>query len=97
MLSKKSKIHCIACKRPIRGKPSVMRLQITHQNDKMIKCAKKVGFTSANWSVGEPMEGTFHKQCFKQAVLIWEIAFHTRALSPRRHLGEPPHPPVSSS
>jgi hypothetical protein len=92
--SKKLKVNCITCKKPIKGKPRIMRLQITHQNDRMIKCAKKVGFTSENWRVGEPMVGTLHKQCFNQAVLIWEIAFHTRALSPRRHPGEPTHPAI---
>jgi hypothetical protein len=80
----KSKVRCVSCKKPIPGKPSVMRLQITHKNPRMIECAKKVGFTSPNWDLEEEMQGTFHKQCFNQAILIWEIAFHTRALSPRR-------------
>jgi hypothetical protein len=34
--------------------------------------------------LGEAMQGTLHRQCFNQAMLIWEIAFHTRPLSPRR-------------
>jgi hypothetical protein len=89
----KSKVYCVACKKPIQGKPSVMRLQITHKNPRMIECAKKVGFTSPNWDLEEEMQGAMHRQCFNQAMLIWEIAFHTRALSPRRHPGEPPHPP----
>jgi len=81
---KKSKLRCVSCKKPIQGKPSVMRLQITHKNPRMIECAKKVGFTSPNWNLEEEMQGTFHRPCFNQAILIWEIAFHTRALSPRR-------------
>jgi len=78
------KAYCVSCKKPILGKPRIMRLQITHEDPRMISCAKRVGFTSANWSVGEEMQGAFHRQCFNQAILIWEIAFHTRALSPRR-------------
>ena len=80
----KARALCISCKKPIRGKAQVMRLQITHEDPKMIACAKKVGFTSANWRVGEEMQGPLHRQCFYQAISIWEIAFHTRALSPRR-------------
>jgi hypothetical protein len=80
----KSKVYCISCKKPIQGKPSVMKLQITHKNPRMIDCAKKVGFTASNWDLGEAMQGTLHRQCFNQAMLIWEIAFHTRPLSPRR-------------
>jgi hypothetical protein len=80
----KTKVCCVSCKRPIEGKPRVMRLQITHKNPSMIECARKVGFASSNWDVGKAMEGPFHKQCFSQAIRIWEIAFHTRPLSPRR-------------
>ena len=80
----KGGVRCISCKKPIPGKPRVMRLQITHEEPRMIECAKKVGFTSANWRVGEEMRGQLHSRCFNQAILIWEIAFHTRALSPRR-------------
>jgi hypothetical protein len=82
--SKRLKVNCITCKKPIQGKPRVMRLKITHEDDRMIKGAKKAGFTSENWQVGEEMQGAFHTQCFNQAIRIWEIAFHTRALSPRR-------------
>jgi len=78
------KPYCVSCKKPIPGKPRIMRLQITHEAPKMIACAKRVGFTSTNWLLGEEMQGTFHNRCFNQAILIWEIAFHTRALSPRR-------------
>jgi hypothetical protein len=80
----KSKVYCVSCKKLIQGKASVIRLQITHKNARMIECAKKVGFTSSNWDLGEAMQGTMHRQCFNQAMLIWEIAFHTRPLSPRR-------------
>ena len=80
----KPKVRCVSCKKLIKGKPSIMRLQITHKNPRMIECAEKVGFTSPNWELEEEMQGTFHRRCFNQAILIWEIAFHTRALSPRR-------------
>ena len=80
----KTRELCISCKKPIHGKAQTMRLQITHEDPKMIASAKKVGFTSANWRIGEEMHGPLHRQCFNQAILIWEITFHTRALSPRR-------------
>jgi hypothetical protein len=80
----KSKAYCVSCKKPIQGKPRVIKLQITHKDPRMIECAKKVGFTSPNWELGEAMQGTLHRQCFNQAIRIWEIAFHTRPLSPRR-------------
>ena len=80
----KVKAYCVSCKKPIPGNPRTMRLQITHEDPKMIACAKRVGFTAANWRVSEEMQGAFHRKCFNHAILIWEIAFHTRALSPRR-------------
>jgi hypothetical protein len=29
-------------------------------------------------------QGSMHKACFRLATLVWQIAFDTRALSPRR-------------
>jgi len=80
----KPRVYCVSCGKPIKGKPRLMTLQITHKNPSMIECAKKVGFTSPNWDLGEAMQGTLHAQCFNQAIQIWQIAFHTRPLSPRR-------------
>ena len=54
-ISVKSKVYCVSCKKPVQGKPSVMRLQITHKNARMIECAKKVGFTSPT--------GIWEKRC----------------------------------
>ena len=80
----KSQVYCIACRKPIRGKSRVMRLQIAREDPGMIDSARKMGFTSANWRAGEAMQGTLHRRCFNQAIQVWEIAFNTRALSPRR-------------
>ncbi len=43
-----------------------------------------LGFTSKNWRFGESMQGAFHQECFNLATLVWQIAFETRALSPRQ-------------
>ncbi len=61
-----------------------MKLQITSAEPRFIEKAMKLGFASNNWLVGGSMEGTFHKACFDKAKLIWEVAFETRAVSPRR-------------
>jgi hypothetical protein len=61
-----------------------MRLDITSDDAKLIANAKKLGFTSATWRTGDSMEGIFHAQCFKLATFVWEVAFETRPLSPRR-------------
>lgn len=76
--------RCVACRDMIRGKPQMMRLQITHEEPKLIQRAKELGFTSASWRAGDSMEGNFDQKCFNLAALVWQIAFHTRALSPRR-------------
>jgi hypothetical protein len=75
---------CVACGKPIRGKPALMRLQITHEQKKLMERAKELGFSSASWRAGDRMEGLFHENCFNVAKLIWQVAFNTRALSPRR-------------
>lgn len=80
----KRKQKCVACHRPIRGKPAFMRLQITHEEKRLVDRAKLLGFTSSDWRAGSLMEGAFHNRCFNVAKLIWQIAFDTRALSPRR-------------
>ena len=80
----KSRAYCVACRKLIRGKPSIMRLQITNEEERLIARSKKLGFTSKTWKAGDNMQGRFHKQCFNLAMLVWQIAFHTRALSPRR-------------
>jgi len=82
--SESSRMHCIACRKPIRGKPRMMILQITTSEPRFIEKAKELGFASTNWLSGGSMEGNFHKACFDKAELIWEVAFKTRAVSPRR-------------
>ena len=82
--SKGKQVYSIACKKLIRGKPRIMMLQITSSETRFIEKAKKLGFTSSNWQSGGSMRGNFHKDCFDQAELIWEVAFETRAVSPRR-------------
>jgi len=77
-------MDCVACKKPIRGEPRIMRLQITGEEPKFADRAKKLGFTSDSWRVGDAMEGVFHKDCFDLAALVWQVAFETRALSPRQ-------------
>ena len=84
MPSKKAKLKCLVCSNPIRSKPHVMRLHITDQEPKLLDSARKLGFTSASWHAGDYMEGVFHLKCFNMAKLVWQIAFDTRALSPRR-------------
>ncbi len=76
--------RCIPCQNMFRDKPQVMRLQITHEEPKLIQRTKELGFTSASWRTGESMEGNFDQKCFNLAALVWQIAFHTRGLSPRR-------------
>jgi len=61
-----------------------MRLQITSEETKFTDRAKKLGFTSKSWRMGDVMEGVFHKDCFNLATLVWQVAFETRALSPRQ-------------
>ena len=43
MPSKKLKVKCITCKKRIQGKPRIMRLQITHEDDRMTKAQRKLG------------------------------------------------------
>src|SRR6266568_3231274 len=76
-------LRCVLCEKTIRGKPSIMKLQITSKEPRFIEKAKDLGFTSGTWLQGESMKGNFHKNCFDRAALIWKIAFETRAVSPR--------------
>ncbi len=61
-----------------------MKLQITSDAPKFVERAKKLGFTSATWRVGDHLEGKFHRRCFELAKVVWQVAFQTRAVSPRR-------------
>jgi hypothetical protein len=79
-----NKMTCVACKKPINQKPRIMKLQITSEDPKFGNRARKLGFTSGSWRMADSMEGWFHKDCFNTAMLIWEVAFETRAVSPRR-------------
>jgi hypothetical protein len=82
--NKETPLQCVACKKVIRGKHRIMMLQITSDEPRFIEKARKLGFTSNNWQSGGSMKGNFHKDCFDQAELIWEVVFETRAVSPRR-------------
>ena len=82
--AKSNGMRCILCKKVIRGKPRVMMLQITSKEPRFTEKAQKLGFTSDNWRLGESMKGNFHRDCFDRAALLWEVAFETRAVSPRR-------------
>lgn len=84
MVAKNTRVKCVACKKLISQKPRVMRLQITSEDRKFTNRARKLGFTSNTWRTGDSMQGPFHKDCFNTAMLIWEVAFETRAVSPRR-------------
>lgn len=83
-MSTKKVRKCVACGKPIRGKPALMQLQITHEQSKLMERAKELGFTSESWRAGDSMAGVFDKNCFNVAKLVWQVAFNTRALSPRR-------------
>jgi hypothetical protein len=85
-LSKQNKtvrLHRIVCKGVIQGKPRVMMLQITSDELRFIEKAKTLGFTSTSWCRGDSMKAHLHNRCFSKAALIWEVAFETRAVSPR--------------
>ena len=80
----KTTLRCVACGKAIKGKPRVMTLQITSEESRFLAKAKNLGFTSTNWGMGGSMKGNFHRDCFNRAALIWQVAFETRAVSPRR-------------
>ena len=88
-----SKLKCVACGSPIRGRSVPMRLKITHSQQKLLESAKGLGFTAPSWNIGNVMQAPMHRKCFNFATRVWKLAFVTRALSPRRQVGEPPHPP----
>jgi hypothetical protein len=89
-----SRLNCVCCGSAITGQSTPMTLKITHSQQKLLESAKALGFTSPSWRIGDIMEAPMHRKCFEFAVRVWKLAFVTRALSPRRHAGEPPHPPV---
>jgi hypothetical protein len=91
-MSKKVKVHCVGCGAIIRGQSTPLRLKITHGQQKLLDSARALGFTSSSWRIGDVMEAPMHQKCFTFATRVWKLAFITRALSPRRHPGEPPHP-----
>jgi len=76
--------NCFVCKRRIRGKPSLVKLQITHADSNFLEKAKDLGFKSKTWSPGDYMQGRVHGACFKTVARVWQVAFNTRSLSPRR-------------
>ena len=90
----KTAVHCVGCVAIIHGRSTPIRLQITHSQQRLLDSAKALGFTSLTWHIGGVMEAPMHRKCFNFAARVWKLAFITRALSPRRHPGEPPHPPV---
>ena len=91
-MPRKTAVKCVACGSAIRGRTFSLRLKITHSQQKLLESAKGLGFTSPTWSIGDVMEAPMHRKCFDFATRIWKLAFVTRALSPRRHPGEPAHP-----
>ena len=93
---RKSVVNCLGCGSPIYGSFSIMRLQITHNQQRLLEAAKMLGFTSSSWRIGDAMEAPMHRKCFNFATRVWKLAFVTRALSPRRYAGELPHPPLSN-
>jgi len=90
----KKKVKCVGCGRVVRGRPVSLRLKITHNQRGLLESSKALGLKSSSWRVGDVMEAPMHRKCFNFATRVWKLAFVTRALSPRRHPGEPPHPSV---
>jgi hypothetical protein len=82
--SKTSRAKCIACGKVITGKPRVMKLKITSSKPELLESSKKLGFTSTTWQEGDFLQGSLHKKCFDMTIHIWQVAFHTRPVSPRR-------------
>lgn len=81
---RKAKTRCLACGKPITGKPRLMKLKITSSKPELAERSKRLGFTSATWREGDFLQGLFHQKCFRTAINIWQLAFHTRPVSPRR-------------
>ncbi|HZY47455.1 MAG TPA: hypothetical protein VFE96_06625 [Candidatus Bathyarchaeia archaeon] len=61
-----------------------MRLQITDEDPKLARYSKGLGFTSISWHRGDKMESVLHPRCFDIAKNVWQAAFNTRLVSPRR-------------
>lgn len=89
---RRTRVNCVACGLVITGKSVPMRLKITHDQQKLLNTAKALGFKSHSWAIDDVMQAPMHRKCFNFATRIWKLAFVTRALSPRRHPGEPTHP-----
>ncbi len=81
---KLQRTKCLACGKPIRGQPRIMKLKITSGENRLIERAKGLGFTSSTWKEDDFLQGYFDRKCFNLAMLIWQMAFNTRLLSPRR-------------
>ncbi len=77
-------IKCLACGKPISGPPRIMKLRITSGENRLIERAKGLGFTSSTWKEDDFLQGYFDRKCFNLAKLVWQVAFNTRLLSPRR-------------
>lgn len=75
---------CVGCKREIRDQPRTFRLKIVDESPEILERAKDLGFTSREWKQNGDLEGSFHKQCFEVAALVWQAAFLTRRFSPRK-------------
>ncbi len=61
-----------------------MKLKIVSGETRLLDRAKKLGFTSSTWREGDFLLGYFDKKCFELAKRVWQVAFSTRLVSPRR-------------
>ncbi len=61
-----------------------MKLKITSGENRLIQRAKELGFASSTWKEGDSLQGYFDRKCFAVAKLIWQAAFNTRLVGPRR-------------
>ena len=91
-MARRTKVSCVGCGSAINGRSVPMKLKITHNQQKLLNSAKALGFESSTWAINDVMQAPMHRKCFTFATRVWRLAFVTRALSPRRHLGEPTHP-----
>ena len=81
---KLQKVKCLACGKPISGPPRIMKLKITSGENRLIQRAKELGFTSSTWKQDDFLQGYFDRKCFNLVKLVWQVAFNTRLVSPRR-------------
>ncbi len=80
----RSQLRCLGCRRLIRDKPRTLMLKITDDEQKLMKLAKELGFTSSTWQKGDFIKAQFDANCFTIATRIWRVAFTTRLVRPRR-------------